>query len=164
MSDAIKNIIAELDRLYDDASYSAQSYFEAAKSAALWGKTFILFPALVSSLSSFVIALGWSKSWGTLGAIAGAVAATAAFLGSDKKANSHLNSARNFTDIRHAARLEMSLAQGSTNVGQLEEKLRALRAEYSAVNSGIEPISNRFFRKAQKRIDGGVLSYEEASN
>ncbi|MEW2358269.1 hypothetical protein [Spirillospora sp. NPDC029432] len=162
MSDNTPQIISELERLYEDASYSAQTYFEAAKSAAFWGKTFILFPALTSSASSFVVALGWSKSWGTLGAIAGAVAATAVFLGSDRRANSYLKSAKGFTDIRHAARLEMNLAQTTSEATELETRLRTLRSDYSAISSETDPASNRFFRKSQKRINRGVLNYEDA--
>ncbi|MET8864040.1 SLATT domain-containing protein [Nonomuraea sp. NPDC004580] len=158
----VKPYLAELDNLYEDASYSAQSYFEAAKSAEFWGKAIVFLPALLSAVSALIVALGGPKQWAALGAISGAVAATAAFLGSEKRANSHKETGRQFTKLRHEVRLERALAHKRPDEGDLEERVRALREKYSTIVSTGELVGNRFFHRAQMRIKQGVLSYEQS--
>ncbi|MEV0314545.1 SLATT domain-containing protein [Nonomuraea fuscirosea] len=153
--------LSELDTLYDDASYSAQSYFEAAKSAEFWGKAIVFLPAIASAIAALLVALDMPEQWGSVGAIAGAVAATASFLGSEKRASSYKETGRRFTELRHAARLERSLASNRQNEEEIEDKLRSLRQEYAAIVSTSELVGNRFFAKAKQRIDHGVLSYDK---
>ncbi|MET8339775.1 SLATT domain-containing protein [Streptosporangium canum] len=162
MIDEIDPYLAELDSLYEDASYSAQSYFEAAKSAEFWGKAIVFVPALMSATAALLVALGWAKQWGAVGAVAGAVAATAAFLGSEKRASSHKETARQFTKLRHEVRFERSLAHKRRSDEDLEERIRVLRDNYNVIVSTGELVSNRFFSRAQQRIKKGVLSYDHA--
>jgi hypothetical protein len=149
----------ELDRLYEDASYSSQTYFEAAKSAEFWGRGIVFLPALVAATASLLVALGEPKSWGAIGAVAGAVAATASFLGAERRANSLKESARRFTVLRHAAMLERNLALQRSDQ-DLEHIVRSLRDQYASIVSANELAGTRFFNRAQKRIDSGVLRYE----
>ncbi|MFG1799508.1 hypothetical protein ACGFI4_04930 [Micromonospora carbonacea] len=151
--------MAELHRMYEDASYSAQIYFEAAKSAEFWGKAIVFLPALASSAASILVALGESRQWGAVGAVAGAVAATSAFLGSDRRAKSLRESGNRFTALRHTVRLE-SATSGDRAKEELEQIVRSLRAEYNSIVSDNELVSNRFFKKADSRISSGSLSYE----
>ncbi|MEU5849240.1 hypothetical protein [Saccharopolyspora shandongensis] len=152
----------ELERLYEDADFSAQSYFEAAKSAGFWARSIVFVPALLGACAALLVAVGAPKEWGALGAVAGAVAATSSFLGSTQRANSLLDSARKFTGIRHAARLELALASDSGDASALEAKLRSLRGEYNEIVLMSEPVPNRLFQRAAKRIRKGVLEYEKA--
>jgi hypothetical protein len=58
--------LKELDNLYEDASYSAQTYFEAAKSAEMWGKAIVFIPALVRArkrIRNFSKLQGCNFSW-----------------------------------------------------------------------------------------------------
>ncbi|MEV7984751.1 SLATT domain-containing protein [Micromonospora sp. NPDC085948] len=159
MSERESPYVRELDRLYEDASYSAQTYFEAAKSAEAWGKSMVFGPALASALASFLVALGESKQWGAVGAVAGAIAATAAFLGADRKANSLKDTARKYTALRHSARLEKELS-ASRSDDDLDAVVRGLREQYSLIVSTNEVVASRFFKKAHTRIGAGVLKYE----
>ncbi|QKW16718.1 SLATT domain-containing protein [Verrucosispora sp. NA02020] len=159
MSERRGVMIRELDRLYEDASYTAQTYFEAAKSADLWGKNVVFLPAVASAVASILVALGEPKQWGAIGAVAGAIAATAAFLGADRKASSLKDTARKFTVLRHAVRLERELSEGRKEE-ELEQALRGLRDQYDLIVSTNEIVSSRFFRKASKRLKGGVLKYD----
>lgn len=159
----IKPYIEELNELYIDATYSAMTYFEAAKSAELWGKVLVFIPALFASLSGLLVSLGQPGRWGAVGAVAGAVAATAAFLGSDRKAPSFKDSARQFTVLRHRAKMEEKLAGSHASISELDAKVRSLRGEYESIVNKTEPTPNRIFRKVQKRIGSGVTSYEPKS-
>ncbi|MBP2707351.1 SLATT domain-containing protein [Microbispora sp. RL4-1S] len=158
--DELRPYLIELERLYEDASYSAQSYFEAAKSAEFWGKAIVFIPAVVTAATSLLIALGGDKQWGAVGAVAGAVAATASFLGSGKQVSSYKDSGRRFTELRHKARMERTLAIKKPSETDLEKQLRTLRKEYGEVVSSSELIPNRLFKRVQRRIGAGVLSYE----
>ncbi|MEV0613822.1 hypothetical protein AB0I81_10910 [Nonomuraea sp. NPDC050404] len=158
-----KPYVEELHELYTDAMYSAMTYFEAAKSAELWGKVLVFIPALCSSLAGLLIALGQPSRWGALGAVAGAVAATAAFLGSDRKAPSFKDSARQFTALRHRAKMEEKLACSHPTIGELDIVVRTLRGEYESIVNKTEPTPNRIFKRVQKRINSGVTAYDPKS-
>ncbi|WP_143022312.1 SLATT domain-containing protein [Nonomuraea maritima] len=156
----VEPYVRELEELYVDSTYSAMTYFEAAKSAELLGKVLVFVPALISSMSGLLVALGQTGRWGAVSALAGAVAATAAFLGSDRKAPSFKDSARQFTVLRHRAKMESNFALSRSSTVDLEAIVRELRGEYENIVSKSEPTPNRVFVRAQKRISSGATSYE----
>ncbi|WP_327722294.1 hypothetical protein OG381_48130 [Streptomyces sp. NBC_00490] len=150
--------VVELERLDRDAAYSAQAYFEAAKATAFWTRTAVFFPALVAAVAGIVSALYSAQVGGSISAVAGAVAATAAFLGPGGKTEAYRESARRYTNLRHATRLEVAMA-GSRNEQELEAILRRLCQERAAIVLTDEPVPNRVYR-ASRRIAAGVLSYD----
>jgi hypothetical protein len=158
----LPTVNTELNRLVKDASYSAQAYFEAAKSAEFWGRGIVFAPALIGTLASLLVAVGQPKVWGALGAVAGAVAATASFLGSDKRAASMKESARRFTVLRHRARVELSFLDENANSDVSEQKVRDLWEEYASIAMSSEPVPNRHFQRARVRIQSGILKYGDA--
>jgi len=153
--------LRQLAKLNEDASYSAQAYFESAKNAEIWARAIIFIPAVLGAVASLIVALGGAKEFGAAGAVAGAVAATASFLGTDRRAFSFKDSARQFTRLRHRASLELDLSERVESVSSLDTVVRSLRKEYEDVVSVGEPVPGRAFRKAQKRIDQGVLRYSD---
>ncbi|WP_431901326.1 SLATT domain-containing protein [Amycolatopsis thermoflava] len=155
--------VSQMSHLYEDASYSAQAYFEAAKLAEFWGRAIVFLPSLVGAIGGILVALDEPKQWGALSAVAGAVAATASFLGASRNAASYKDSARQFTTLRHKASLEIALAGRKDSEKDLENATRALREEYDAIVSSSEPTPGRAFRKAQNRIRDGVLEYDGES-
>ncbi|MDB4873059.1 MAG: hypothetical protein JWL97_4063 [Gemmatimonadales bacterium] len=156
----LRPYLSELDNLYEDSSYTAQSYFEAAKSAEFWGKAIVFIPALAGTVAALLVSIGGSKQWGAVGAVAGAITLTASFLGAEKKANSYKETGRRFTGLRHEIRLERTLLIKRSNESDVEKRLRALRKEYNDIVSASELVPNRLFRRAAKRIKAGVLSHE----
>jgi len=153
--------LTQLKKLNEDASYSAQAYFEAAKSAEVWGRAIVFIPAVLGAVAALIVALGGPKEFGAAGAVAGAVAATASFLGSDRKASAFKDSARQFTRLRHRASLELDLLPRAETEAKLNSVVRALRKEYEDIVSVGEPVPGRAFRKAQGRIGSGVLTYAD---
>jgi hypothetical protein len=157
--DRRSRIQRELDRLYIDCKYSAQVHFEAAKSAELFGKLLVFIPAVVAAAASLLVALGQDRSLGGIGALAAAIAATATLLGPERKAPNYRQSARSYTRIRHAVRLERELLDESADLNAAERRLRKLRDDYAETLAIDEPTANRFYRRADKRIGAGVLDY-----
>jgi hypothetical protein len=156
--------VSQLQALSEDAAYSAQTYFEASKSAEFWGRAIVFVPALLGAIAGVIVALSGVREWGAVGAVAGAVAATASFLGSDRKAASFKDSAKKFTNLRHRATMEVELASRQSSEEDLAAVLRSLRKEYEAVVLVTEPAPSNAFSKAQSRIKAGVLEYDtEAS-
>jgi hypothetical protein len=149
-----------LDNLREDSSYSAQAYFEAAKGADFWGRAIVFVPALVGAVAGIIVALGGGREWGSVGAVVGAVSATASFIGSSKRASSFKDSARQLTKLRHRAAMEIGLSSRKSSESELEEIVKALRSEYDSIVGSSEPVPDRAFMKAQKRIRSGVLEYE----
>ncbi|MFF7172910.1 hypothetical protein [Streptomyces pseudovenezuelae] len=148
----------ELERLEHDATYSAQAYFEAAKSTSFWSRTVVFLPALVAATAGIISTLYSARIGGSISAVAGAVAATASFLGSGGRAESYRESARRYTNLRHAARLEVAMT-GTRSEQDLETILRSLHQERAAIVLTDEPVSNRFYARASRRISAGVTAY-----
>ncbi|MDH6119328.1 hypothetical protein [Kitasatospora sp. GAS204B] len=153
--------IDALKRLEIDALYSAQAYFEAAKSADFWGRFIVFFPAIISAASGIATAIFSIKFGGALSATSGAVAATASFIGSGKLAASYRESARQYTALRHNARLEASIGL-SRAAEELEQVVRSLNKVRESIVAKDEPVPNRLFRRASRRIGAGITSYEQA--
>lgn len=145
-----------LERLYENATYSAQAYFEATKSAEFWGKTIVFVPAVASAVSGILTAFGFDKSWGAVSAVAGVIAATGSFLGAERKAPIFKDSARKYTQLRHQARLLQSLALERASTEQLAVEVERLGDSYQGIVAGDEPMPNRFFKRASNRIKTGV--------
>ncbi len=152
-----ESIKTELKRIQSNCLYTAQGYFEAAKSAERWGRLMVFIPACVTAISSFLVAVkvGPGVFFSGLGAVAGAIAATAAFLGSPKKAADHLASARAYTALKHRVDTEISLMTEASNLAALEARTRELSADYVRITSTDTPMANRFYEKARQRIQQG---------
>ncbi|MER7464225.1 SLATT domain-containing protein [Streptomyces sp. NPDC097981] len=152
-----ESVKTELKRIHGNCLYSAQGYFEAAKSAEKWGRLMVFIPACVTAVSSFLAAVkvGPGVFFSGLGAVAGAIAATAAFLGSPKKAADHLASARAYTALKHRADTEISLMTEASDLAVLEARTRELSADYVRITSTDTPMGNRFYDKARQRIQQG---------
>jgi hypothetical protein len=95
----------------------------------------VFIPAFLGAVAGVVVALGGSREFGAIGAVAGAVAATASFLGSNRNAGSFKESARQFTKLCHRAAVEIGLATRKPSEFELESALKALRAEYDSIVS-----------------------------
>jgi hypothetical protein len=153
-----ESIKTELARIQSNCLYTAQGYFEAAKSAEKWGRLMVFIPACVTAISSLLVAVkvGPEVFFSGLGAVSGAVAATAAFLGSPKTAADHLASARAYTALKHRADTEISLMTEASDLAVLEVRVRELSADYVRITSTDTPMANKFFEKAQQRIQQGA--------
>jgi hypothetical protein len=154
---------AEFDKLVVDANYSAQAYYEASKSADLWGRAIVFIPALLAAIASLLVALGFSKLWGVVGVLSAAVTATASLLGTQHRAAAFRVSGNCFTKIRHEARMWRDSFVQTQPADESVQELKKLRAEYAAAIDKIELPSNRFFTKARNRIGDGVLDYSSPS-
>ncbi|MFD4915962.1 SLATT domain-containing protein [Streptomyces virginiae] len=146
----------ELERIKGNCLYSAQAYFEAAKSAELWGRLMVFLPACVTAISGLLLALGIDRKYGAISATAGAIAATASFLGSTKKATDFLSSARSYTVLRHKVHSELSFLDEQSDFSATKEKAQELNSEYMRIAAADTPVPNRHFTKAVKRIEQGA--------
>jgi hypothetical protein len=150
---------AEFNRLYEDASYSAQTYYEASKGAEFLGRAIVYVPALLASVSSLLIILGLSKDWGAVGIASGIVSATSSFLGTERKAAAFRHSGNSFTKLRHEARLWRDTLVETRPETEAIDALKKLRSDYNEVVEVIELPGNHFFKKASRRITKNVLQY-----
>src|SRR4051812_8111886 len=144
--------IKELERLQENSLYSAQAYFEAAKFSEVVGRLFVFLPAIVSAVAGTVIATGGAKTWGVASAVSGAVAATASYLGSERKSTSYRNSARRYTSLRHRLTFEASILANKDTLSEVEEATRTLTVEYQDIVASDDPVPNFLYEKARKRI------------
>jgi hypothetical protein len=154
---------AEFNRIYEDASYSAQTYYEASKSAQFWGRAIVYVPALIASATSLMVILGLSKLWSIGGVTAGIVSATSSFLGAETKSAAFRQSGNAFTRLRHEARLWRDAFVEVRLEAEAFDTLNKLRNEYAQIVDGIQLPSNRFFKKASRRIGQGILQYDESA-
>ncbi|WP_345962795.1 SLATT domain-containing protein [Streptomyces sp. BRB040] len=152
------SIKGELERICENCLYSAQAYFEAAKSADFWGRLMVFIPACISALAGFMSALNKTPTWGALSAVAGAVAATASFLGATKKAADFQSSARSYTALRHRVQLQLGLLAKEDAWEEARETLRSANDAYVQIVTTDMPVTNRAFNIARKRIQQGMAS------
>ena len=151
---------AEFDKMYTDASYSAQTYYEASKVAELWGRGIVFIPALLAAISSLLIVLGLSKLWAVVGVVSAVISATSSFLGAERKASLFRESGNSFTNLRHEARMWRDSLVEIRPETEAFEALKKLRDAYALVVDRIELPGNRFFKRASERIETGVLDYD----
>jgi hypothetical protein len=155
---------SEFGKLVEDANYSAQTYYEASKAAEFWGKSIVFIPALLATVASLLVTLGLSRLWGAVGALSAAIAATASFLGTQRQAAAFRASGNIFTKIRHEARMWHDSLVEIQPESEILGALKELRKEYASAVDQIELPSNRFFTKASKRIERGVLDYGDSGD
>ncbi|WP_165438939.1 SLATT domain-containing protein [Streptomyces sp. SCA2-2] len=148
----------QLESIHQSCLYSAQAYFEAAKRAELWGRLMVFVPACVSAVSGFMSSFGHRPLWGGVAAVAGAVAATASFLGATKKSTDFLASARSYTVLRHKVKLELQFLSHQGDYADLRRRVEELNNEYTQIVSSDIPVPNRSFDLASRRIDEGAAS------
>ncbi|MEU5246042.1 hypothetical protein AB0G81_18315 [Streptomyces asoensis] len=153
--EALKN---QLESMHGNCLYSAQAYFEASKRAELWGRLMVFMPACISAISGFMSSLGDRAFWGGIAAVAGAVAATASFLGATKKASDFLTSARAYTILRHKVKLELQFLSAEADYGEVRRRVEELNAEYTQIVAIDIPVPNRSFGVASRRIEQGAAS------
>ncbi|MEE1837450.1 hypothetical protein [Streptomyces sp. SP17KL33] len=153
----LDRIKKELERLQENCLYSAQGYFEAAKSSELWGRLMVFIPACVTATAGFFTAVGGGRSFGAFSAVGGAVAATASFLGSSKKSTDFLASAHSYTALRNKLHLEINLLSSESDYSAMEVKVREFNTEYVRISTTDVPMPNRFFEKARARIRGNLV-------
>lgn len=153
--DSIEN---ELKRIQENALYSAQAYFEAAKRAEFWARLIVFIPACVAALAGLMASIDSWKFWGAAAAVSGAVAATGSFLGSTNRATDYLNSARSYTVLRHKIHLELNLLSSDLNFPDIRARTAELNSEYTQIVSTDFPLSNRAFNIARRRISEGAAS------
>lgn len=118
----------------------------------------VFIPACVTAACSLLAAikLGPEVFFSGLGAVSGAIAATAAFLGSPKTTADHLASARAYTALKHRADIEISLMTETSDLAVLEARTRELSADYVRITSTDTPMANKFYERAQQRIQQGA--------
>jgi hypothetical protein len=153
-----------VSELEQDAAYTAQAYFESARWQDFWSRGIVFVPALAAAVSSILITIGQSRNWGAVGAVAGAVAATASFLGSSRRAERFLASARAFTVLRHQAQLAQTILSAGGGENEAMAELVRLRAAYDTAVQDGDPVPRWHFSRAQKRISQGVLNYTNAGS
>ncbi|MEV7153209.1 SLATT domain-containing protein [Streptomyces misionensis] len=153
--DAVKR---QLESIHENCLYSAQAYFEAAKRAELWGRLMVFIPACASAVSGFMAAFGNRTFWGGIAAVAGAVAATASFLGTTKKSSDFLGSARSYTVLRHKVKLELQFLSAEADAAEMRRRVEDLNNEYTQIVSTDVPVPNRSFDLASRRIEEGAAS------
>ncbi len=151
---------AEFDKLYTDATYSAQTYYEAAKSADFTGRAIVYIPALLAAVASLLIILGLSKNWGVVGVASGIITATSSFLGTQQKAAAFRNSGNSFTKLRHDARMWRDTFVEVQPESDAIDALKTLQGKYSDIVEGIQLPANRFFQRASNRISSKILEYD----
>lgn len=162
-ADARSLLKAEFNKIAEDASYSAQTYYEASKGAEFWGKAIVFLPAVLAAGSAFLVTLGFSRLWAVVGAVSAVVTATASFLGTQRQAAAFLATGNSFTRIRHNARMWCDSLVDIESEPEVSAALIGLRREYDAVVEQLELPNNWYFNKARKRIGGGVLKYQQGS-
>ncbi|MFD8375265.1 hypothetical protein ACFV2Z_31530 [Streptomyces sp. NPDC059688] len=149
--------VTELERLQENSLYSAQAYFEAAKFSEAVGRLFVFLPALVSAVAGTIIATGGTEAWGVASAVSGAVAATASYLGSERKSSSFRDSARRYTGLRHRLTFESSILSNKETLPEVEGVTRSLVAEYQEIVAADDPVPNFLYEKARKRINAHIV-------
>jgi hypothetical protein len=156
----VQPYVDELDRLYIDALYGAQTQFEASKRLARHARMLILFPSSLAAIAGFLVAVGLPPWIGAVSAVAGVMSATASYLGADRKPAAYLRTAQRFTELRHEVRRSRDLARHAASVEQLRTAVETLGQRYANIVDSSEPTTNKDYTLADQRIKDGTFDYE----
>ena len=146
----------QLEKVRNEALYSAQTYYEASKRLDAAARRLIFLPSCASAIAGFAVAVGAFRWVGGISALASVMVATASYIGVDRKAASYRRTAGQMTALRHRVALELDLARESA-VGELEQRTRDASRDYQELVATAEPTTNRDFDVARARIAGGLL-------
>jgi len=157
-------IIEETKRLEQDALHSFKGHFNAAD---LWGKIHLLLGSITAVASTIAGASIFSKAggnWiyltGTLGLLAGVLAAILTFVDPNKKANIHRNAGADYKHMRDKSRIFYEIkCQSDSNDTELTQELEALRNQYNELAKEYPVIPDWAYKKAKEGIDQGEATY-----
>lgn len=154
----LDSLMEALDRLYKEALFNSQIYFEAAKRISRTSRLLIFVPSIVSSASSVLLLVsGWTIV-AVLPAILGVMTATANYLGADGRSAGFVKSGHTFAQLRHRIALTRILATGDTSIEELRIKVEALARAHEEAVFDTQPTSNHDRARASLNIEAGHVS------
>ncbi len=159
----VRPYLVQLDRLANNAAYTAQIYYEATKRLDALARRLVFLPSCASALAAFAVALGAYRWIGGISALASVMVATASYLGVDRKASAFRRTAGQMTALRHGISLVRDLATQEESLTTLDARTRQLSEEYREIVTSAEPTSNQDYETADARIKQGVLDDRPAS-
>jgi hypothetical protein len=154
--------VYELERIEEDALYSAKGHFEASADTHKLYVALGLPVALISGVagvSAFATFTKHNVVAGVLALIAAGLGAANTFLGPAVKAAAHSGFGSDYNTLRNRARLCRELLAADLSDTELRQRVVALSNERDALNKKAPPIPRRAFERARRGIEQGEATY-----
>jgi hypothetical protein len=160
MTDRTQEIIAECRRQEDSCLYTSVSLFEWLKSLRWWRIWFVILPIVAGSVAALLTeAPDWKWLAAVSSLVAGVTTAVYKALDLDVSVDAISKTAHEFKVLqdrfRQAARIT---ALGDP--ADLEKRFSELMDRMDAVRSTSLTAPDRFFKKAQSKIQGGDYTFD----
>lgn len=168
MADVRKAVDDELRRLEEDILYTEKGHFAASDEHSRVHLGLGLLATITAAVAATTI-IGKSDPWipGVLALIAAVASAVLTFVKPDERAAQHLQSGRALAALRVRIRQTRTIdlaADGVVNAAAWKAAIEDLTTQKSDVDSAAPPVSDRFFKKAQQKIQAGNFGHDSVKN
>lgn len=159
-SKVLEQLIAESDRIEEDAKHSAKSHFECADG---WGyrNMWIGIPTTIAAAIAGVAALkNYPLVAGIMSLAVAASSAVFTFLNPKERSGSHLAAGNNYKCLQNDTRMFRCIdcVQRATDL-KLIDDLKALNDRRNKLNAESPQFSRKAFNRAREGINQGEATY-----
>ncbi len=141
----------------ENCLYTAEAHHIIAGKKKNWAVLFQIVPAIIAAiLGSIALADIWPFGFGLLSVISAVITAVANVLNPLKEHQRHLESAKNFTVIKHEARTLCDTFSVRLNDEEFADRVEELQARYGELVKATPATDKKSFEEARKRIKEGI--------
>ena len=152
-----KQLIAECIHIQDNCTYTAEAHHNLADRGKRLGFCFQVVPSVITALLAAVVTLGWAPLiLNGLTVIGAVISAVGNVLNPLKDYFDHLNAAKNFTVIKHDARVLRYTFSVTMSDKEFAIAVENLHNRYNDLVRFVPPTDKKAFEEARKRIQSGV--------
>ena len=149
--------IEECKIIQQNCTYTAEAHHQVAlteKRKATW---FEILPAACAAITGTLVAAGWApNSLLFITVITSVMTAVSAVLNPNKNYESHLDASKNFTALKHDARLMREAMSAKLNDEAFAVAVENLHVRYNELLKTVPPTTSKAFVKAQKIVQGDI--------
>lgn len=156
--------INECKTIHENCTYTAEAHHQMALSAKRKAVWLEIVPAILAAVTGSLVAAGIAPTkLILLTVVSSTVTAVAATLNPNKIYQSHLEAAKNFTTLKHDARLMCKATASRLGDEAFAVCVEGLHARYNELVKTVPPTSPKSFAKAQEVIQGGAHDPDDES-
>lgn len=154
-SNEIASLINECKTIEENCLYTAAAHFIIENKMAAKARFYKYAPAIVAAIGGGAVLLGYDKAWGWVSIIGGLSTAMATALDVDKKTSEHKEAAKEFTILRHKARVAYQTFANEMKHEEFVQLTRDLCDRYADLVRRSPCTTEEAFEQGRKKVKAG---------
>ena len=152
-----KQLIVECKHIQENCTYTAEAHHDLADRGKRLGFWFQVVPSVITAFLAAVVMLGWAPLiLNGLTVIGAVISAVGNVLNPLKDYFDHLNASKNFTVIKHDARVLHDTFSVTMSDKEFAIAVENLHNRYNDLVRFVPPTDKKAFEEARRRIKDGV--------